>query len=251
MAIAYVNSTISTSTSAPVTLNVPSGGADGNLLVAICVNSNSSRQFDDTAGWTTYVREADSTANRKINIFWRIASSEPASYSFSGPADVAGCVMLRISGAVSTTPLYDYGAGAQANSMAPSIAACNVDPTTASSLLIGIPTCNATGTTTSLDSLACATSNPSWTRHQQFINNTYGMMAVYTAVRTETTNTGAMSWADTDGSTSTDNLGMIIAVKPAAAGPENLKSYNTNLKANIKSINTNLIANVKTLDTNA
>lgn len=33
------------------------------------------------------------------------------------------------------------------------------------------------------------------------------------------------------------------------AGPANLKSYNTNLKANITSINTNLIANVKSLNT--
>jgi hypothetical protein len=37
---------------------------------------------------------------------------------------------------------------------------------------------------------------------------------------------------------------------PAASGPANLKSYNTNLKANIKSINTNLIANIKSLNTN-
>jgi len=37
----------------------------------------------------------------------------------------------------------------------------------------------------------------------------------------------------------------------AAAGPVNLKTYNTNVKANIKTINTNVIANVKTLDTNA
>ena len=33
------------------------------------------------------------------------------------------------------------------------------------------------------------------------------------------------------------------------AGPTNLKSLNTNLKANIKSINGNLIANVKSLNT--
>jgi hypothetical protein len=38
---------------------------------------------------------------------------------------------------------------------------------------------------------------------------------------------------------------------PFAAGPTNLKSYNTNLKANIKSINGNLIANVKSLNTNS
>lgn len=37
----------------------------------------------------------------------------------------------------------------------------------------------------------------------------------------------------------------------ASAGPANLKSYNTNLKANIKTINTNAISNTKTLNTNA
>jgi len=37
---------------------------------------------------------------------------------------------------------------------------------------------------------------------------------------------------------------------PAAAGPANLKTYNTNAKANIKTINTNAIANVKSLNTN-
>lgn len=42
-----------------------------------------------------------------------------------------------------------------------------------------------------------------------------------------------------------------IAISPeAAAGPSNLKSLNTNLKANIKTINTNAIANVKSLNTN-
>ena len=42
-----------------------------------------------------------------------------------------------------------------------------------------------------------------------------------------------------------------LSFAPAtAAGPANLKSYNTNLKANIKSIDTNLIANIKSIDTN-
>ena len=42
-----------------------------------------------------------------------------------------------------------------------------------------------------------------------------------------------------------------IAPATAAAGPANLKTYNTNAKANIKTINTNNINNVKTLNTNA
>lgn len=40
------------------------------------------------------------------------------------------------------------------------------------------------------------------------------------------------------------------AFAPLVAGPVNLKTYDTNIKANIKSINTNLIANVKSLNTN-
>lgn len=43
-----------------------------------------------------------------------------------------------------------------------------------------------------------------------------------------------------------------VAFAPSvAAGPSNLKTYNTNVKANIKTIDTNAIANVKTLNTNA
>jgi hypothetical protein len=61
---------------------------------------------------------------------------------------------------------------------------------------------------------------------------------------------GSHGLAFTNGSATTSYVG-IIALSPAvAAGPTNLKSYNTNLKANIKSINTNPIANVKSLNTN-
>lgn len=54
---------------------------------------------------------------------------------------------------------------------------------------------------------------------------------------------------------SADNAGTssdpkLVITYTLPAGPANLKSYNTNLKANIKTINTNPIANVKSLDTN-
>jgi hypothetical protein len=50
--------------------------------------------------------------------------------------------------------------------------------------------------------------------------------------------------------TGTDYDPYLAVTYTVAAGPANLKSYNTNLKANIKTINTNLIANVKSLNTN-
>lgn len=48
-----------------------------------------------------------------------------------------------------------------------------------------------------------------------------------------------------------DGFMQALDITQPAAGPTNLKTYNTNAKANIKTINTNPIANVKTLDTNA
>lgn len=48
----------------------------------------------------------------------------------------------------------------------------------------------------------------------------------------------------------TDNDPKLTITYTVAAGPANLKTYNTNVAANIKTINTNPIANVKSLDTN-
>lgn len=46
-------------------------------------------------------------------------------------------------------------------------------------------------------------------------------------------------------------VGALLSVSyTVAAGPANLKTYNTNVASNIKTINTNAIANVKSLNTN-
>lgn len=59
-------------------------------------------------------------------------------------------------------------------------------------------------------------------------------------------NTNTLTWGG--GSTTSWITAMM---RPAvAAGPANLKTYNTNLKANIKTANTNTLANMKSLDTN-
>lgn len=63
-----------------------------------------------------------------------------------------------------------------------------------------------------------------------------------------TVSTGSQSLTQTQGNSA--YVALALSIKPPVAGPTNLKSYNTNLKANIKSICTNLIANVKSLDTN-
>lgn len=68
-----------------------------------------------------------------------------------------------------------------------------------------------------------------------------------------TVGTGAQSMSWVPNTANNNTAGFIVSIAPvaSAAGPANLKTYNTNPTANIKSINTNVIANVKTLNTNA
>lgn len=67
-----------------------------------------------------------------------------------------------------------------------------------------------------------------------------------------TVGTGSQSIIMTGtGSGSYRNSIFILSIEPSvAAGPTNLKSYNTNVKANIKSIDTNATGNIKSLNTN-
>ena len=68
----------------------------------------------------------------------------------------------------------------------------------------------------------------------------------YMTTTTAGSYTPAWSWT----SATTNGMAVMEVHAAVAAGPANLKSYNTNLKANIKSVDTNLIANIKSLDTN-
>lgn len=76
---------------------------------------------------------------------------------------------------------------------------------------------------------------------------------------------GGIAIADSNGTVSTgsvtgtltaagnsDHGAIAFSIAPAvAAGPTNLKSLDTNVKANIKSYNTNVLANIKSINTNA
>jgi len=77
----FVNSTISSTTTpsaSPVTINVPSGTANGDLMVMfIQASDNVSTTFTTPSGWTV----ATPAAGQGAGVFYRTASSEPASYA--------------------------------------------------------------------------------------------------------------------------------------------------------------------------
>ena len=89
----YINSTVGVdSTFGPnTTFSVPSGTADGDLMVlAITTGQNGATA---PAGWTLlgYANSGGGSCST-MYVFYRIASSEPASYSFPRDNTTGGCV---------------------------------------------------------------------------------------------------------------------------------------------------------------
>lgn len=80
MAIQFVNSTtaVQNSNSTTITINVPSGVANGQVLVLIATVGSVSSTWTTPTGWTLW-----SAANAGRTVYYKIASSEPASYTIT------------------------------------------------------------------------------------------------------------------------------------------------------------------------
>lgn len=103
MAWAYVNATSNSAAggSTSLTLNKPSGVADGDLLVAVIATS-SNTTFTPPAGWTSVASYNDGADTSTIEMWWKIASGEGASWQWTfGSTKAAG-------GVVAYTPSAGY-----------------------------------------------------------------------------------------------------------------------------------------------
>lgn len=104
---ATVAGSASGSGTANFTVSVPTGTANGDLLIAVNASDWSTLALEDVpAGFTALTTSRYDGGSNKVHIAlgYRIASSEPASYTFAGGggADSAGAI-LRITGH-ETTP---------------------------------------------------------------------------------------------------------------------------------------------------
>jgi hypothetical protein len=92
--ISFVNAatTGQSATSGTIVVNVPTGVADGDLLLAAVSNPSGNGTWSNMTGWeeipnTTNCMESQGTSSNLSDcdaaLFYRIASSEPASYTFT------------------------------------------------------------------------------------------------------------------------------------------------------------------------
>jgi len=111
--ISFVDSDTSTATGPSLTLDVPTGTQDGDLLIAAVIITDDAPDVSwDTvpSGWTLYVDDQATggapSSPPKLYIWYRIADSEPASYTWTGDDIDAGYMgaMLGYRGVDNSTP---------------------------------------------------------------------------------------------------------------------------------------------------
>jgi hypothetical protein len=106
-------------TNATVSCNVPSNVVNGNLMLAFALSGapDNPASITNPAGWTSIILETgvDGLYFRPYSLSYRVANSEPSSYSWtvtSGATDDAVAI-IRVTGAntsspISGTPVVDH-----------------------------------------------------------------------------------------------------------------------------------------------
>lgn len=121
----YVNSAVSvqTTNSTTITVTVPSGISNGNLLVMVLNNDNITSNWTTPSGWTA---AAGNNSNGR-GLFYRTASSEPASYVLtqSGSARSDAFILAYANAAWDTTGLASQTAASPITPVAITVGTTN------------------------------------------------------------------------------------------------------------------------------
>lgn len=197
---------------------------------------------------------ANDSYDSNLSVFWKIMGVTPdtnvVTTGNSGSASNTNSTVVHVWRNIdSSTPIDVTTTGTtgkdgnQGNS--PSIS-----PTTSGAIVLSIVAC---GHSSTQNPTAAA---PSGYSNLIYLDKSGVTRCIITAIASKVwsgsgaEDPGAFT-IDPDGGSATSWCGATVVLRPSiAAGPANLKTYNTNLKANIKTINTNPIANVKSLNTN-
>lgn len=97
-----------TGTATSIAVNVPAGTVDGDVMVAVVFTTGGTgAEISAPAGWTT-VNNTEVGTVLAVATFYRVASSEPASYTFTFDTTSSrqgGAIISSYSGVDNTTPV--------------------------------------------------------------------------------------------------------------------------------------------------
>ena len=83
-AISYINSASNgTTNGSSITVNKPTNTSDGDLMIAVGVIEDASRGINPPSGWTQIINNQLGTRAHRQYVWYKVASSEGASYNFT------------------------------------------------------------------------------------------------------------------------------------------------------------------------
>lgn len=94
-----------------ITMTVPTGVQNGDVMImGITVRGGTDTTITDPSGWTN-LSAKNSTTILAQKLYWRVASSEPASYAVTITSNKASGVIIALSGADTIQPVITYFSG--------------------------------------------------------------------------------------------------------------------------------------------
>ncbi len=221
MAVAYQSHTVATG-SDDTTIIKPASLADGDFMIAMLGQGNNVSAGYTRTDWTAL--HSIDYGSGFLTILAKIADSTDAAASdflfstVNSSADTSLGALFRISGASFTSPAININSDTDTEdtdttpTYTPGIAVRG-----ASSLLMmgAFATGDATNTTSAY---AIATDDPTWTERVDFdeAGSADSSLAIATATRTETTDTGTFGL--TFAGTPTTTIGFILSIQESGAG---------------------------------
>jgi len=136
--IALVNTATATASATSITVSVPSGVSNGNVMLAqIGFKGGNSVTVTDPSGWTFIRQENGNSTGIGVRLYYRVASSEPASYKWTFSASEAATAGIAAYSGVSTTNPIDASSGAGSSANGTSITAPAVTTTAPNDMVVG------------------------------------------------------------------------------------------------------------------
>jgi parallel beta-helix repeat protein len=196
-------------------VNVPAGTADGDVMIMVINSKDIATQATPT-GWTRLGAQLNNGFSLTTNIFYRVANSEPLSYS-PITTNVSHCLGISsFSGVDNTTPVNAFSQRANSNSLM--VMANPITPIIANSQIVFI-----SGYANSVTLSNYSGSNPDFTERLDSNTTAGSRNSIALASGTESSIISTGMRTALAAGTSAVNNGYLIALTPLGGGTSNSK----------------------------
>lgn len=217
--------------------------ADGTA--GISVNTSGYTAIDGGGIWSNDSRDTNA------RLFYKVMGATPDTtvsvHDGNSGGDVSGVCVVHVWSGVDTTTPMDVTTTKTSGGNTGTPNPPSITPVTAGAIVLAV----GSGSSTSAQTPTAPTGYSNLKSASQVQSSQASTSAIASKAWSGSGAEDPGTFGSMSTSTSDSWVAYTVALRPAASGPANMKSYDTNTKSNIKSINTNPIANIKSFDTNA